>query len=162
MSTDQVQKQVFLKSTKNRVWNALTNSAEFGSWFGMEIDGPFKPGAKMNGRIKPTSVDPEVAEMQRPFEGFAVELLIDRIEPENLFSFKWHPYAVDSNVDYSTEPMTLVTFTLEEKNGGVLLTVTESGFDKIPPARRNDAIKANEGGWSKQMELISKYLENAK
>lgn len=158
MSTDQIQKKVHLKASKVRVWRALTDSTQFGSWFGMRLEGSFIPHSKLHGVIVPTTVDPEVAIMQKPYEGKTVELLIEKIEAEKLFSFRWHPFAVDPKIDYSKEPMTLVMFKLEEKNDGVLLTVTESGFDKIPISRRAEALKANEGGWSKQMELIKKYL----
>lgn len=158
MSSDQIAKQVFLKASKSRVWKALTDSKEFGAWFGMRLNGPFIAGQKITGVIAPTKADTQVAEMQKPYEGTPVEFLIDRMEPESLFSFKWHPYAIDPKVDYSNEPMTLITFTLTEKDGGVLLVITETGFDDIPIARRLEALKANEGGWAAQMQLISKYL----
>lgn len=158
MNTDQIQKKAHLKATKARVWQALTNSHEFGSWFGMKLEGPFVPHSTLRGVIVPTTVDSEVAKMQEPYEGKAVELFIEQIESEKLFSFRWHPFAIDPKIDYSNEPTTLVTFTLEEKNDGVLLAVTESGFDNIPISRRAEALKANDGGWSKQMELINKYL----
>jgi uncharacterized protein YndB with AHSA1/START domain len=162
MDTNRIEKKVLLKASRSRVWQALTNSQEFGSWFGMKLDSPFTAGTKIKGAIMPTTVDAEVARMQKPYEGTKVELLIDRIEPEHLFSFKWHPYAVDPKMDYSKEPMTLITFTLEDRDGGVLLTVVESGFDQIPLTRRLEALKSNEGGWAKQMELIEKYLAHAK
>jgi uncharacterized protein YndB with AHSA1/START domain len=127
----------------------------------MRFDGPFVAGAKVRGVIVPTTVDPDTAKAQKPYEGKPVEIVIDRMEPERLFSFRWHPYAIDPKVDYSAEPMTLITFTLEEEDGGVLLTVVESGFDRIPLARRAEAFKSNEGGWAKQMELIEKYLSRA-
>jgi Activator of Hsp90 ATPase homolog 1-like protein len=84
--------------------------------------------------------------------------VVDRLEPMTLFSFRWHPYAIDPNRDYSKEPMTLVTFALAEAEGGTLLTVTESGFDQIPADRRAKAIEANNGGWAHQTRLIDKYL----
>ncbi len=161
MSTDRIEKTVVLRAPRSRVWRALTDSREFGSWFGMRLDGPFTAGAKMRGVMVPTTVDAEIAKMQKPYEGSLIALVIDRIEPERLFSFRWHPYAVQPDVDYSQEPMTLVTFTLEETGNAVRLTVTESGFDSIPLARRAEAFKSNEGGWSKQMGLIEKYLAHA-
>ena len=97
--------------------------------------------------------------MQKPYEGMKFEIVIDRIEPKTLFSFRWHPFGIDPKVDYSSEPMTLVEFTLQELPGGVRLKVVESGFDKIPVARRAQAFTANEGGWAKQVELIQKYVE---
>jgi uncharacterized protein YndB with AHSA1/START domain len=162
METDRIEKKVLLKSSRARVWRALTDAKEFGSWFGMELDGPFVAGTTLRGRISPTTVDPEVAELQKSHKGKAVELAIDKIDAERLFSFRWHPYAVDPAVDYSKEPTTLVTFTLEEKAEGVLLTIAETGFDKIPLSRRAQALKANDGGWAKQAELVSKYLSREK
>ena len=161
MQTDRIEKNVLLRAPRSRVWRALTDSKEFGSWFGMRLDGPFAPGAKLRGVITPTTVDAEIAALQEPYAGKDFQLVVDRIEPERLFSFQWHPYEVQPGIDYSKEPMTLVTFTLEEQKGGVLLTVVESGFDKIPLSRRAEAFKANEGGWAKQMELIAKYLAHA-
>ena len=158
MSTDRIEKKILLKAPRKRVWRALSNSAEFGSWFGMKFDGPFAPGAKMRGVIVGTTVDAEVAKAQKPYEGLPFDITIEQIEPERLFSFRWHPYAVDRDVDYSAEPTTLVVFTLEEKPDGILLTVTESGFDRIPLERRAQAFQANEGGWSAQMKLIEAYL----
>ena len=112
----------------------------------------------MRGVIVPTTVNAEVAKAQKAYEGLPVEILIARMEPERLFSFRWHPYAIERGVDYSAEPTTLVEFVLEEAVGGVLLTVTESGFDRIPLARRAKAFTANEGGWSIMVKVIEEYL----
>lgn len=162
MNTDRIEKQIFLKAPRARVWQAITNSAEFGSWFGMKLAGPFEAGKKIRGTISPTTVDEEVARLQKPHEGKAVEMLVHSIEPESRFCLKWHPFAIDPKVDYSKEPMTLITFTLEEQNGGTLLTITESGFDQIPISRRAEAIKANDGGWAHQTKLLEKYLIRAR
>ena len=108
--------------------------------------------------MTPTKVDREVAKMQEPYAGKAFDCTIDRIEPMTLFSFRWHPFAIEPNVDYSKEPTTLVVFQLEEVAGGTQLTITESGFDKIPLERRAQAFAANDGGWTKQIELIGKYV----
>jgi uncharacterized protein YndB with AHSA1/START domain len=159
--TDRIEKRILLRAPRARVWRALTDPKEFGSWFGMKIDGPFAPGATVKGTIVPTTVDPEVAEKQRGYEGHPFEITIDRIEPERIFSFRWHPFAVDRTVDYSSEPTTLIVFELAEQADGVLLTVTESGFDHIPLARRAAAFRANEHGWALQMTLIEKYLARA-
>jgi uncharacterized protein YndB with AHSA1/START domain len=158
MSQDKIVKTVVLKSTRSRVWRALTDSTEFGSWFGMKLDGPFVAGQAIRGKISPTSVDAEVAKMQEPYAGTPLEFRVEKIEPERLFSFRWHPYAIEKDVDYAVEPTTLVEFTLEPHADGILLTVTESGFEHIPLARRAKAFAANEGGWAHQMVLISKYL----
>lgn len=155
---DRIDKQVVLRAPLARVWRAITDSHQFGSWFGVKFDGPFKAGERMVGTIAPTSVDPQVAAMQQPHEGKAFDITVDRIEPETLFSFRWHPYGVDPRIDYSKEPTTLVVFALQEVPEGVRLTVTESGFDGIPLSRRAEAFTMNEGGWSAQMMLIEKYL----
>ncbi len=156
--SDRITKQVLLKAPRARVWRALSDAKAFGEWFGVAFDGPFVAGAPLHGVVAPTTVDPEVAAMQKPYAGMAFDITVDRIEPQRLLSFRWHPFAIEPGVDYSKEPATLVEFTLEGQPGGVLLTVTESGFDRIPLERRAKAFAANEGGWAKQMTLIEKYL----
>lgn len=158
---DRIEKQVLLRAPLSRVWNAISDSTQFGSWFGVKFNGPFKPGERIVGAIAPTTADPKVADLQKPYEGMTFDITIDRVEPEKLFSFKWHPAAIDPKVDYSHEPTTHVVFELKEVAAGVMLTVTESGFNGIPLARRADAFKMNEGGWSAQMMLIEKYLAKA-
>jgi uncharacterized protein YndB with AHSA1/START domain len=160
-STDRIEKQVLLAAPRARVWQALTDSRQFGTWFGVRFDGPFVAGQPLRGAIAPTEVDRDVARAQEPYAGTAFEIVVDRIEPQRLFSFRWHPYAVDPAVDYSGEPTTLVTFTLEEAAGGIRLTVSESGFDGVPLERRAKAFAANEGGWAIQVTLIEKYLAAA-
>jgi uncharacterized protein YndB with AHSA1/START domain len=157
---DKIEKKIVLRASRDRVWRALTNANEFGTWFGVKLDGEFAPGKKMKGAITPTKVDPKVAEMQKPYEGKAFDIEVDQINPQDLFSFRWHPYAVEESTDYASEPMTLVTFALSDAEGGkaILLTVTESGFDKIPLKRRAEAFASNEGGWEAQTKLIEKYL----
>jgi uncharacterized protein YndB with AHSA1/START domain len=157
-TTDRIEKKVLLRAPRARVWRALTDAKEFGHWFGMKFDGPFVPGALARGVITPTNVDKAVAKAQQPYEGLPFEITIDRIEPETLFTFRWHPHAVERGVDYSHEPTTLVAFTLEEVADGILLTVTESGFDHIPLARRAQAFSANEQGWTMVVTLIEKHL----
>lgn len=158
MNNDQIHKEIVLKSSRNQVWRAISDSACFGSWFGAEFDGPFVAGSQMLGRIVPTQVDPEVAKLQEPHTGKPFHILVDLIEPMNQFAFRWHPYAVDPLGDYSHEPMTLVTFALSDVAGGTLLAITESGFDQIPAGRRAQAYQANDGGWKHQTKLIEKYL----
>jgi len=160
-SRDSIQNQILLRAPRERVWQALTDSRQFGAWFGMRFSAPFVPGATMRGTMTPTAVDPEIARKQEPFEGLPFEITIDRIEPQRLFSFRWHPGAVDPTVDYAAEPTTLVTFELEETPDGILLTVTESGFDRIPLARRAQAFSGNEQGWSLVVTLVEKYLAQA-
>jgi len=161
MSTDRIEKTILLRAPADRVWRALADSSEFGTWFGMKFDGPFSPGARMRGVIQPTAVDPEVGKAQKQYEGLAFEISIEQMEPERLFSFRWHPAAVERGVDYSAEPTTLVTFALEQTANGVKLTVTESGFDRIPLARRAKAFTANEQGWAVMVKVIEKYLNHA-
>jgi uncharacterized protein YndB with AHSA1/START domain len=157
-STDRVEKQLFVRAPLERVWHAISDAREFGNWFGVEFDREFAPGVHMTGRIKPTKADAAVAEMQKKYAGMRMEFVVERVEPMSVFSYRWHPFAIDPNVDYSDEPMTLVTFTLEPTEGGTMLRVVESGFDAIPIERRTDAFEANEEGWAMQMQLIEKYL----
>jgi len=161
MNTDRIEKKILLRAPMARVWRALSDSAEFGTWFGMKFDGPFTPGASVRGVIAPTTVDAEVGKAQKAHEGLPFDITIDQMEPERLFSFRWHPFAIDRGVDYSAEPATLVAFALEEKADGVLLTVTESGFDRIPLDRRAKAFTANDQGWSMMVKVIEKYLVHA-
>jgi uncharacterized protein YndB with AHSA1/START domain len=161
MNTDRIEKKILLRATLERVWRAISDSTEFGSWFGMKFDGPFRPGAKMSVTIVGTTVDPEVAKQQAQHAGVAFEITIDKIEPERLFSFRWHPHAVEPGADYAAEPTTLVAFSLEQVADGVMLTVSESGFDQIPIDRRAKAFTANEGGWSIVVKLIEGYLGHA-
>ena len=160
-NTDRIEKKVLLRAPLERVWRTVSDARQFGAWFGVAFDGPFVPGARLTGKIVPTKADEEIAKLQKPYEGAAFEIYVDRIEPERLFSFRWHPFAIDPTYDYSKEPTTLVVFELEEAAGGTLLTITESGFDRIPLARRAQAFNANEGGWTHQTNLIEKYLANA-
>ncbi len=158
MNTDRIEKQVRLRATRERVWRAISDSGQFGSWFGVAFDGPFAAGGRLTGRIVPTTVDAEVAKLQQPHAGKAFEFSVERIEPMKRISFRWHPYAVEADVDYSKEPTTLIVFELTDAAGDILLTIVESGFDQIPLARRAKAFAANEGGWAKQTLLIQKYL----
>jgi uncharacterized protein YndB with AHSA1/START domain len=158
VNADQIQKKIVLKASRERVWQAISDSTCFGSWFGVAFDGPFVAGSPLRGRIVPTQVDPEVAKLQEPHTGTPFQIVVDVVEPMHRFAFRWHPFAIDPNHDYSKEPMTLVTFELAEAEHGTLLTITESGFDQIPLARRAQAFQANDGGWTHQTKLIEKYL----
>lgn len=158
MNTDKIVKTIVLKSSRERVWHAISDSAAFGSWFGVAFDGPFEVGSAMTGRIVPTTVDPEVAALQEPHKGMRFQIWVERIEPMDHFAFRWHPFAIDPKIDYSKEPTTLVTFNLSDGEVGTLLTITESGFDSIPIGRRAQAFEANDGGWAHQLKLIEKYL----
>ncbi|HET7075060.1 MAG TPA: SRPBCC family protein [Mycobacterium sp.] len=159
MSTDRIEKQALLRAPLDRVWRAITDAEEFGRWFGVRFDGPFVEGASIGAAIAPTTVDDEVAERQEPHAGMKSTWHIVAIEPKRRFAYRWHPFAVDANVDYEREPTTLVEFTLAEASDGVLLTITESGFDAIPAARRASSFEANSEGWAIQTDLVRRYLE---
>jgi uncharacterized protein YndB with AHSA1/START domain len=146
-STDRIEKRVRLSAPRARVWRALTDAQQFGQWFGVELNGAIAPGASLDGHIT-----------LKGYEHLRFEMLVDVVQAESRFSFRWHPFAIDPAVDYSNEPMTLVEFTLEDVADGVLLTVVESGFDRIPAARRIKAFEMNSQGWATQMRNIERYL----
>lgn len=158
MDMDRIEKRVVLRAKLARVWEAISDSAQFGTWFGAAFEGPFVAGEWVAGRIAPTRVDPEVAKMQEKARGMAFSVLVDAIEPMTRFAFRWHPFAVDPGHDYSQEPTTLVEFVLRDAEDGVALTISESGFDRLPEARRVAARAANDGGWGHQARLIGLYL----
>lgn len=148
-STDRIERQMILKAPRSKVWRAITNAEEFGKWFGVKLAGKtFVPGKNIQAQITIPG-----------FEHVTLDIVIDRIEPETQFSYRWHPYAVDPAVDYSKEESTLVVFELKDVEGGTLLRLTESDFDKIPPERRLEAFRMNSGGWDAQMENIRKHVE---
>ncbi|MEY2565191.1 MAG: hypothetical protein QOH88_3384 [Verrucomicrobiota bacterium] len=145
---DRIEKQIELKAPVARVWRALTDHREFGEWFGVNLEGPFVPG------------QPSLGQMTIPgYEHGKWRVIVQRLEPERLFSFTWHPYAIDQEKDYSNETPTLVEFRLERKGEGTLLTLTESGFSKIPAERRLEAFRMNDRGWARQMEDIASHVE---
>ncbi len=145
--THRIEKQIELKAPVSRVWRALTDYREFGEWFRVKLDGPFVPGEISRGHITYPG-----------YEHVKWEAVVQKIEPERLFSFTWHPYAVDPKKDYSKETPTLVEFKLEKIPDGTLLVVTESGFEKIPSERLADALRMNDGGWAEQMKNIESYV----
>jgi uncharacterized protein YndB with AHSA1/START domain len=141
-STDRIEEQVLLRSPRERVWRALTNADELGAWFGMNITGAtIAPGAQVIGRFTIPG-----------HEHLTFEVTIEEMVSERRFSWRWHPNAIDTAVDYAAEPRTLVTFTLEDAPGGTLLRVVESGFDAIPAARRASAFQGNSNGWRSQLQ----------
>ena len=146
-NTDRIEKKILLRAPRSRVWRALTDAREFSVWFCVKLDGPFVEGATVRGKL--TIPD---------YEHVTIEMLVERMDAERLFSYRWHPYAVDAAVDYSAEPTTLVEFRLEEAKGGTLLTIVESGFDRIPAARRAEAFRMNDGGWSEQAESLERHV----
>jgi len=146
-TTDSIKKQTVLRASPARVWRAISQAREFSAWFGAEVRDDFAPGATVHGKVT--------------YQGkeMTFTMQIERMEPERLLSFRWHPFAVDPTVDYTHEPTTLVELTLAPAPEGTLLTVTETGFDKIPIARRAKAFEMNDGGWAAQMENIAKYVD---
>jgi len=158
MGTDRIDKQILLHAPLERVWRAVSDAQQFGHWFGVAFDAPFVAGSRLTGRIVPTGVDPEVAKLQQPHEGKRFEFWVERIEPMHSICFRWHPFAVAADTDYRAEPTTLIVFELLAVGQDTRLTISESGFDQIPLARRAEAFKANDGGWSHQLQLIEKYL----
>lgn len=158
MDSDRIEKSVVLNTTLERAWRAVSDSAEFGRWFGAAFDGPFVEGQAVTGRIVPTQVDAEVARLQEPHRGTPMWVFIERVEPMRCLAFRWHPSPADAGQDPADRPTTLVTLTLSEVEGGVRLTIVESGFERLPDAIRGAAIEANRGGWDHQARLIAKYL----
>jgi uncharacterized protein YndB with AHSA1/START domain len=148
--TDRIEKSIEIKAPVARVWRALTDHKEFGTWFRVRLDGPFVPGQVSRGQITHPG-----------YEHIKWESVVQKMEPERLFSFTWHPYAIDPNEDYSKETPTLVEFTLEKTATGTLLRVVESGFDRIPGKRRAEAFRMNEGGWAAQMKNIERHVGQA-
>jgi len=145
--TDRIEKKVRLRAPRARVWRALTDAREFGEWFRVNLEGPFVEGATVRGRITYPG-----------YEHLRMDVLVDRIEPERYFAYRWHPGAIDPEADYSAEPSTLVEFRLEEAGGDTLLTIVESGFDRLPAARRAEAFRMNDQGWAIQAENIARHV----
>ena len=148
--TDRIERMVVVRAPRSRVWRALTDPAEFGAWFGVKVEGAFAPGARVRGAI-----------IHPGYEHLTWEITIERMEPERLFSWRWHPYAVEPGVDYSDETPTLVVFELQDVPEGTRLTVVESGFDQVPLARRAQAYRMNEQGWTHQVQAIARYVAQA-
>jgi uncharacterized protein YndB with AHSA1/START domain len=170
-STDRIEKRVVLRAPQSRVWRALTDSAEFSRWFGMAIDGPFIAGKTVTARLLHPVDEAALVEHQKKLglkpsgikvpEPPFVFCTVERIEPERYFSYRWIPYGVDAEADLENEPKTLVEFQLEPAPEGTRLTITESGFDKVPAHRRERAFRMNEGGWAAQSENVRKHVESA-
>ncbi len=150
-STDRIEKQVTFDAPRARVWRALTDVAQFNTWFGVSLTSPFTPGAAVSGKLN-----------IRNYDHLTLTIWIEALEPERFFSFRWHPYAIDESVDYSAEPTTLVTFTLEDADTGTRLTIVESGFDAIPESRRAQAFSMNTRGWDGQAENLRKFLAGSR
>lgn len=147
-STDRIERKILINAPRARVWRALSQAEEFGRWFGVDLKGQaFAPGRHARGRITHPG-----------YEHLQFDMVVERVEPETLLSWRWHPYAVEQGVDYTREEPTLVTFTLQDAPEGTLLTVVESGFDKVPPHRRLEAFRMNSEGWEMQMQNIQRHV----
>ncbi len=147
-SSDRIERQILLKAPRWRVWRALSIAEEFGDWFGVALKGKtFAAGERVQGQITSPG-----------YEHLVFDVVIERMEPERLLSFRWPLDAVEPGVEYSNEPTTLVVFELKDVDGGTLLSVVESGFDSIPRARRLDAFRSNSGGWDEQMKNIDRHV----
>jgi uncharacterized protein YndB with AHSA1/START domain len=147
-STDRIEKSITLRAPRSRVWKALTNAQEFGAWFRVNLDGDFAVGRSTFGKITHPG-----------FEHLKFEVVVERMDAETCFAFRWHPYAIDPAVDYTKEPMTVVEFRLREDGDTTHLQVVESGFDRIPAGRRAEAFRMNDGGWAAQMTNIQRHVE---
>jgi uncharacterized protein YndB with AHSA1/START domain len=147
MNSDYVEKSIELNAPVSRVWRAITHHEEFGQWFRVKLESPFVVGKTSRGRITYPG-----------YEHLNWEAVVQTMEPEKLFAFTWHPYAIDPKKDYSAEPSTLVEFRLSPTPKGTLLVVRESGFDRVPAARRAEAFRMNEGGWTEQMKNIERHV----
>jgi uncharacterized protein YndB with AHSA1/START domain len=149
-SSDRIEKRIELDAPVSRVWRALTDHREFGEWFRVALENPFVPGRESRGHITYPG-----------YEHIVFHATVREMLPERLFSFAWHPYAIEPGVDYSDEPPTLVEFRLQPHGNGTELTVTESGFDRIPAHRRDEAFRMNDSGWTTQMDNIRRHVEAA-
>jgi uncharacterized protein YndB with AHSA1/START domain len=147
-STDRIEKQILLRAPRSRVWRALTDFEEFGAWFRVKLESPFVVGRSTKGKITYPG-----------YEHLTMEVMVERMDAESVFAFRWHPNAVDPKADYSTEPTTLVEFKLEEASGGTRLTISESGFDKIPAERRDEAFRMNSEGWAEQTRNVERHVD---
>jgi uncharacterized protein YndB with AHSA1/START domain len=146
-TTDRIEKHFTVNAKRSRVWRAISDAEEFGAWFGVKLDRPFAPGAAVIGRLTIPG-----------YEHATMEILVEKVEPEGYFSYRWHPYAVDPKVDYESEPTTLVEFRLQEMAGGTAITITESGFDALPAWRRAEAFRMNDAGWVSQSKKLANYV----
>jgi uncharacterized protein YndB with AHSA1/START domain len=147
---NRIEKKILLRAPRSRVWRAITDAEEFGLWFRVKLQGAFVEGAAIRGNITYPG-----------YEHLTMEVQVERIAPEHYFAYRWHPAAVDPAVDYTSEPMTLVEFRLDEADGGTLLTIVESGFDQIPLARRAEAFRMNDQGWTEQTLNIERHVSHA-
>lgn len=167
--SDRIEKQITLRAPRSRVWRALTDAEEFGRWFGVRLEGPFRVGERIRGRFDMTFDEAAIQAHQRRVGVVpsklrlpapdAVFCTVERMEPEHTFSFRWIPFGIDAEADPEAEPTTLVEFLLEDAPEGTSLRVVESGFDRVPAHRRERAFRMNEGGWGAQVENVRRHVE---
>ena len=152
-ATDRIERSIVIDAPRERVWRALSDAAEFGTWFGADLGGQaFAEGQRVRGPITISG-----------YEHVEFDVVTERVEPQRVLSYRWHPYAVDASVDYTKETPTLVTFTLDDAPGNATrLTVVESGFDNVPPHRRLEAFRMNGNGWEAQMKNIARHVAGSK
>lgn len=148
--TDRIERSIVLRASRARVWRAISDAREFGAWFRVALDGELVAGRTVRGRITPPG-----------YEHLAMELHVERVEPATLLAYRWHPYAVQPDVDYAAEPTTLVEFRLEDADGGTRLVIVESGFDRLPASRRDEAFRMNGDGWSQQIRNVESHVAAA-
>ncbi len=146
--SDRIEKQILIRAPRSRVWRAIHDQTEFGTWFRVQLPpGTFSAGETVIGKITHPG-----------YEHLKMEMDVVEVSPEHQFSYRWHPYAIDPNVDYSSEPTTLVTFTLDETAEGTQLTIVETGFDRLPAHRRDEAFRMNDGGWAGLVKNIERHV----
>ena len=149
MGEHRIERRIELSAPVSRVWRALADYREFGEWFKVKLEGPFAAGEVSRGHITYPG-----------YEHLPWEAVVQKMEPQRLFSYSWHPYAVEAGVDYSKETPTLVEFQLEKSGNGTLLKLTESGFENLPASRREKAFQMHENGWTEQMRNIERYVSD--
>lgn len=147
--SDRIEKTIDLKAPIARVWRAVSDHIEFGAWFRVALEAPFAVGQAARGKITYPG-----------YEHLTWTAMVVAIEPPTRLAFTWHPYGVDPDVDYTQEEPTLVEFLLEPAADGTRLTVVESGFDKVPAHRRDEAFRMNDGGWTQQVQNIKAHVES--
>lgn len=168
---DRIEKDIVLRAPIERVWRALTDTAEFAQWFGVKLHQSFIPGQTITGTFEGSFDEAYVKQCQMSFglEPTAIRLpqpnavfcTVERMEAPSLFSFRWIPYGIDAECDPAGEATTLVEFRLKAVADGTRLTITESGFESVPAHRRKRAFMMNDGGWAIQIENLKRYVEAA-
>ncbi len=145
--SDRIEKEIVLRVPRSRVWRALTDAEEFGTWFRVTLEGNFAAGERIRGKITYPG-----------YERLTMDVVVERMDAEELFSFRWHPAAIDPEADLEAEPTTLVEFRLSDVAEGTMLIIVESGYDELPAARRDEAFRTNSEGWDIQLQNIKAHV----